>query len=770
MAKADAWGAPGGMLFGQRVRSKRRDRTSDGEPALHRLLAAEPVLRRAIPTLIVAFLVVVAAARVLSLTAMHEDDSRSARALLSMAAGGVANGLAAETAPDTIEIEALLATTREQGMLSANHVLLVLNKDFEIVATNPDKPAWRGQPLHRIVTGAEPLLTFGEGAGAVPVEVESDDWFAAMASSADGSYSAAALVPQAAVFAEWMRNVKLNVTLFLVTAGVLLIVLYAYFKQSARLAAADRGYAEAYQRIDLALERGRCGLWDWDMARGKMYWSRSMYDMLGYKPSDTMLSFGDVDGLMHPEDQDLFELAQRIAARETDHIDKVFRMRNAEGQWVWVRARAQVVDPEAAELHLIGIAVDVTEQQNLALRSATADMRLSAAVECLSESFVLWDASNRLVLCNDRFQKDLGLSTADITPGTSRPFIEEKRHAYAMERRLANANGPRGAATFERQLSDGRWLQVNELKTPDGGTVATGADITQLKQHQAKLLESERRLMANLHDLTAMRKVEAEHTEKLEELNRKLRRETERAEAASQAKSQFLANMSHELRTPLNAIIGFSEIMAGAHFGPLGSERYVEYASDIHSSGGHLLGVINDILDMSKIEAGQVSLECEEIDLYPLISETVRVVGVQASEKSIKVETKIAESITIFADRRAIKQIMLNLLSNAVKFTGENGRIMVRARQVSGGLNLTIEDNGCGIPKSSLKKLGRPFEQVQNQFSRSHQGSGLGLAISRSLALLHGGNLKIRSTAGVGTIVSVRIPKRKEPEELNTWL
>ena len=157
MAKADAWGAPGGMLFGQRVRSKRRDRTSDGEPALHRLLAAEPVLRRAIPTLIVAFLVVVAAARVLSLTAMHEDDSRSARALLSMAAGGVANGLAAETAPDTIEIEALLATTREQGMLSANHVLLVLNKDFEIVATNPDKPAWRGQPLHRIVTGAEPL-------------------------------------------------------------------------------------------------------------------------------------------------------------------------------------------------------------------------------------------------------------------------------------------------------------------------------------------------------------------------------------------------------------------------------------------------------------------------------------------------------------------------------------------------------------------------------------------------------------------------------------
>ncbi len=160
-----------------------------------------------------------------------------------------------------------------------------------------------------------------------------------------------------------------------------------------------------------------------------------------------------------------------------------------------------------------------------------------------------------------------------------------------------------------------------------------GADITQLKQHQEKLLEGERRLMANLHDLHVLRKLDGERTEQLEELNRKFMRETERAEAASQAKSQFLANMSHELRTPLNAIIGFSEIMANAHFGPLGSDRYVEYASDIHTSGQHLLNVINDILDMSKIEAGQVSLEREEIDLCPLISETVRVIAVQAEAK-----------------------------------------------------------------------------------------------------------------------------------------
>ena len=139
----------------------------------------------------------------------------------------------------------------------------------------------------------------------------------------------------------------------------------------------------------------------------------------------------------------------------------------------------------------------------------------------------------------------------------------------------------------------------------------------------------------------------------------------------------------------------------------------------------------------------------------------MRVISLQAAEKKITVETKISDAMTVVADRRAIKQIAINLLSNAVKFTGEGGRISVRARDVGGALMLSIEDNGCGIPKEALGKLGRPFEQVQNQFSKNHTGSGLGLAISRSLAELHGGALKIRSTAGVGTIVSVRIPCRK---------
>jgi two-component system cell cycle sensor histidine kinase PleC len=765
MAKTDAWGAPGGTDF---VRRKGNTLAGNAriiaEPAYRRLLAAEPLLRRSIPALIVIFLLVVAAARFFSLMAWQEEIERNAKAILSLAAGELVNSMMVTAAGGELDQAAsrdLLERTVQHGAMGSRHVLALTDGAFRITAVTPESTGWEGKMLDAIMIGGQPLFMFGERAGIMEVRIDGRDWYAALDLTTDRKGAAAALIPRDSVFAEWRKTVSLNVTLFVLTASVLIIILYAYFTQAARAQAADRIYLEAHQRIDLALVRGRCGLWDWDMVRGKMYWSRSMYDMLGYKPCDTMLSFGEVDEIIHEDDGDLFELANRIVAREIDHIDQVFRMRHADGRWVWVRARAQVIDPEAPEIQLIGIAVDVTEQRHLALRSEAADMRLRTAIENINESFVLWDSQQRLVMCNSKYQQDNGLSDRDVVPGISRQALEERMVAFASERRLANANGPSGGATYERQLADGRWLQVNELKTRDGGTVSVGSDITLIKQHQEKLVDSERRLMATIHDLSLARRAEEERARELVELNRKYMRETERAEAANRAKSEFLANMSHELRTPLNAIIGFSELMESGLFGPLGSDRYEEYASDIAGSGKYLLGVINDILDMSKIEAGQFSMEREEIDLCPLIHETVRVVSLQAAEKSITVETQIAESMTIVADRRAIKQIVINLLSNAVKFTGQGGHISVRARNVSGALMLTIEDTGCGIPKDALSKLGRPFEQVENQFSKSHPGSGLGLAISKSLAELHGGALKIRSTEGVGTIVSVRIPSRK---------
>ncbi|MGX9144848.1 PAS domain-containing sensor histidine kinase [Mesorhizobium sp. 128a] len=764
MAKADAWGAPGGTAF------ERRTARGDGlagntrliaEPAYRRLLAAEPLLRRSIPALIIIFLIVIAALRVLSLMNERDEVERDVKAVLGLAAGQMANAISADPNAAAGGAIDLLESTSRQGAMGRSHVLVVTDSAFKIIAVSPLSTGWQGRSLDSLVLDGQPLFMFGDRAGVMDVSIGGQDWYAAVSLTLDRKNAAAVLVPQEAVFDSWRKTVSLNVTLFVLTAGVLIIILYAYFGQASRAQTADRIYLEAHQRIDMALVRGRCGLWDWDMVRGKMYWSRSMYDMLGYEPCNSMLSFGEVDDIIHPEDGDLFQLANRIVEREIDHIDQVFRMRHADGQWVWMRARAQVIDPEAPEIQLIGIAVDVTEQRHLALRSEAADLRLRTAIENINESFVLWDAAQRLIMCNSKYQKDNGLSDRDVMPGAARAMLEERMLAFASERRLANTNGPQGGATFERQLSDGRWLQVNELRTRDGGTVSVGSDITQIKLHQEKLVDSERRLMATIHDLSLARRAEEERAKELVELNRKYMKETERAEAANRAKSEFLANMSHELRTPLNAIIGFSELMEQGLFGPLGSPRYEEYANDINGSGKYLLGVINDILDMSKIEAGQFSMDREEIDLCPLIRETVRVISLQAAEKSITVETRIADTMTLFADRRAIKQIAINLLSNAVKFTGQGGHILVRARNTSGALVLTIEDTGCGIPKEALSKLGRPFEQVQNQFSKNHAGSGLGLAISRSLAELQGGALKIRSTEGVGTIVSVRIPVKK---------
>ncbi|MDZ5698344.1 PAS domain-containing sensor histidine kinase [Chelativorans sp. M5D2P16] len=767
MAKADAWALPARGIFSRFWSRRRRSMGVAGNakiiaaPAYERLVALEPYLRRAIPVLIIIFLVIVAATRFLSMMAWRDDIERDTKRLLSAAADNVAQSVLLARQDGEIDGRQVLALIEkaERGLgIGDEWLLVVTDESFVVTAASQQIRRMAGQPLDAFMTGGQPLFMFGERAGVQDVHMGGADWLAAASILPAGQGAIVALAQKDEIFAGWRRSVSLNVTLFVLTACVLMAILYAYFSQAARAQAADRIYLEAHQRIDLALVRGKCGLWDWDMARGKMYWSRSMYEMLGYEATDAMLSFGEVANIIHPDDADLFTLANRIVSHETDQIDQVFRMRHADGRWIWMRARAQVVDPDAPEIHLIGIAVDVTEQRTLAQQTEAADQRLRTAIENITESFVLWDASERLVMCNTKYQQDTGLDPSDIVLGVHRSDVEARMNTIRSERRLLRAANLGAGATFERQLADGRWLQVTELKTRDGGTVSVGTDITQLKQHQEKLVDSERRLMATIHDLSVARRAEQERSRELVELNRKYMRETERAEAANRAKSEFLANMSHELRTPLNAIIGFSELIQQKLFGPLGSERYDEYIGDIYASGTYLLGVINDILDMSKIEAGQFSVSRESIDLAPLIRETVRVVSLQAAKKDIEVTTEIPDSISLVADRRAIKQIVINLLSNAVKFTGQGGKVTVRSRKISNALMLSIEDSGCGIPRAALKKLGRPFEQVQNQFSKSHTGSGLGLAISRSLTELHGGALRIRSREGVGTIVYVRIP------------
>lgn len=771
MVSTDAYGAPAGSRHAP-GRGNKKGKVSGhvsllAGPAYSKFVSIEPILRRLVPALIVIFLIILGVARVFSMLAWREDIEQQHKASLAAATANLAQMLeraangtetGAQMTPDIINNA--VAEFRSRGLSSPGMTVVVVDNQSTIVAASGPASATAGKQIDTILVEAQPLFLFAERAGVLNVMLQDNEVaYGALSKTLSLPYSVIALEPEKTIFAEWRRAVSLNVTLFAGTTGVMFAILYAYFSQAARAREADGLSGQIQRRIDLALARGRCGLWDWDMARGRIYWSRSMYEMLGYEAQDAVLPFGDVAAIINSEDGDLYSIAEQAAAGDISHVDRVFRMRHADGSWVWMRVRADIA--RDGDLHLVGIAFDVSEQHRFAQQTAEADMRIREAIENISEAFILWDANNRLVMANSKFSEYAGLPVWTLKPGVPRNEVDAHTRPFAFERRMANEHNRAGGQTFERQLSDGRWLQVNERRTQDGGLVSIGTDITQLKLHQERLVDSERRLMATIHDLSIARKGERDRVRELSELARKYAQEKERAEAANRAKSEFLANMSHELRTPLNAIIGFSEMIQAGTFGPLGSDRYEEYINDIHTSGNFLLNVINDILDMSKIEAGHFSLDREEIDLCPLINETVRMISLQADEKNITVETRIEDAMQLHADRRAVKQVLINLLSNAVKFTSHNGHITVRARKRGSALFMTIQDTGVGIPKSALKKIGQPFEQVENQFTKSHSGSGLGLAITRSLAQLHGGWLRIRSTEGVGTVVSVCIPDRK---------
>lgn len=246
---------------------------------------------------------------------------------------------------------------------------------------------------------------------------------------------------------------------------------------------------------------------------------------------------------------------------------------------------------------------------------------------------------------------------------------------------------------------------------------------------------------------------------------RELREAKEAAERAYAAKSQFLANMSHELRTPLNAIIGFSEMIQRQLLGPIGTEKYLDYIGGIRESGEHLLDLITDILDMSKIEAGKYQLDVETFNMMKVLRLAAHMIEGRALDAQVKVISEIPEhdDLDVKGDRRAIMQVVLNILSNAVKFTEPGGEVRLSQSCDGTKISVRIQDTGIGIPPSKLRYVTEPFEQAANHFTRNHEGSGLGLAITKELIELHGGDLTIESTVGVGTTVIFSIPLECTP-------
>jgi two-component system cell cycle sensor histidine kinase PleC len=739
---------------------------SIAKPAYHRLLIAEPALRRAVPTLIIAFLITICLGAFVQVI----DQTRQKRAALKRDLSALTDVLAErldrlasvrqDRAANIERLQYLLPDLIPSWGIAGGRHVIIAGADHRVLARLPVEGLGENDGVLDAISTAQLLAAPGQQGVVSDLTLPNGNAAVAI------SRLVKALPGQVIIIQErneplWGSDAALSMTLSATTGFVVLILGFAFHWQSTRAREGDLINDAVRGRIDTALNRGRCGLWDWDLSRGRIFWSQSMFTMLGLDSRTDLLTFGEVNALVKSDDIDLFAIADQLISGKLDHIDQTFRMQHTDGHWIWLRVRCELSQAAADNgLHLIGIAVDITEQKSLAEKTVEADLRLRDAIETIPEAFVLWDAEDRLVLCNSHFQRLHKLPDTAVTPGTSYETVIEVGSMPEVRTRLQEtaAQAP-GARTFEAQLDDGSWLHISERRTKDGGYVSVGTDITRIKDHEQKLVENDARMRANVLDL---KRSKAE----LADLAEKYSQEKTRAEDANQAKSKFLANMSHELRTPLNAIIGFSEIMGSGMFGVLGSDKYQEYCHDILTSGKYLLEVINDILDMSKIEAGRMKLDMEPLDLSNILAESLRVVSGRAEDKQLTLDADIESTISVVADRRAVKQIIVNLLSNAVKFTPDDGRVTVRSQMLSDAIVLVIADTGIGIAPDSLRRLGKPFEQVESQLTKSYQGSGLGLAIARSLTNLHGGTMRLRSKLGAGTVVRIKLPRQPQKPKL----
>jgi two-component system cell cycle sensor histidine kinase PleC len=727
-------------------------------PLYQRFESLEPTFRTVIPGLVALFILLLATGGAIQTTAMREDAMADAVGDMDLVSTLLARELDSASQRG-VAPASVLAALNSRHLAAHGRTVHVSAEDGHVIASQPAI----GQSQRTLIDflgPTQPLTAFGDRAGVMRITLpDGVEAIAAVRNLAAPLGQVAVLHPVSRALSIWHQRRSGLALLFATAALVLAAITIGFIVQSRRARAADEDCDCIRERIDTALNRGHCGLWDWDLARGRIYWSDSMYAMLGYARTGQYMSFGEVSGFIHHDDVNLYALADAISRGEATHLDQEFRVRDSAGQWIWLKARAElVIDRRTHAQHLVGIVVDISEQRRMAERTATADARLRDAVEAISEAFVLWDANNRLVLCNAKYQQlhklppelaVAGVCHDEIMRSSAQPSIDQEP--------MRSLRGHDGSSSYEARLSDGRWLQINGRRTKDGGSVSVGTDITKLKQQEERLTQSEHQLLMHVTDLKASRQKLEAQAQQLTDMAERYLEQKAVAESANRAKSEFLANMSHELRTPLNAIIGFSDVMQSNIFGPLG-EKYSDYVRDIHASGEYLLRFINDILNMSRLESGKVSLEKTDLAIGLVVDEAVRAVQDEIDRKGLALTIEGPRDTHLEADPHALYQILGNLLDNAVKFTPEAGQVAIRIRPVPGAVNIFVEDSGIGIPKDKIHRIGRPFEQVEGDLTRSYKGSGLGLAIARSLTELHGGSLRLRSAIGAGTIVMVHLP------------
>ena len=486
-------------------------------------------------------------------------------------------------------------------------------------------------------------------------------------------------------------------------------------------------------------EVGKLGHWRWARGDARPSWSPGMYRLGDFDAAEGNPT-EDWTRFVHPDDVAMMVAAHSRAMREGQPFEYRCRLRHRDGRFRVIATQGDVeLDAHGKPAALLCVCQDVTErvEAEAALQASEEQYRLLAANA--SDVIGRFSIAQGVIYVSPAVTRVLGYQPEELlgfklvdlfeTPAGWRNFSDQIEIAIRQEEPVT--------LTSCIRHKDGHsvWMESSLHSVGHGQTgeavelTIISRDISERKRHELEVLTAR-----------------------------------DAAETANRTKSQFLANMSHELRTPLNAVIGFSEVLKDEIFGPLGSPRYDEYARDVHDSGLHLLELINDVLDMSKIEAGKYELHFESVDLEEVMDTSIRLVRLRALEAGVIVEKMLENGPpTIAADRRAIKQILLNLISNAVKFTPAGGNVLVSASSCGDRVLLRVLDTGIGIPEEDLPRLARPFEQVRaGEHGGMRSGTGLGLALVKALTELHGGEMRIESRVGTGTVVTVELPVNRD--------
>ncbi len=402
--------------------------------------------------------------------------------------------------------------------------------------------------------------------------------------------------------------------------------------------------------------------------------------------------------------------------------------RTAAPRWVRFIARPSVLGN--GDVAWDGVILDVDDD----VRTRLSHELFATAVEHAADGIEITDAQFRLQYVNPAFERITGYARQEVigkTPGSLvRSGHFDAAYYELIERTILGGQVWRGELIARRKDGDLRYQEATVSPVIDASGkilhfIAVKRDITDTKRRETAVVEAK-----------------------------------DAAEMANRAKTTFLANMSHELRTPLNAIIGFAELLTMQLNGPLGHERYLGYARDIGASGEHLLKVINDILDLTRIEAGGMDIHDELVHCADLIESSLRFIRDQATRAGLAIAVESAEDLPrLRGDPRKLRQVLINLLSNAVKFTPRGGRVRIEAaRDTGGGLLLRVGDTGIGMAADDIEQALTPFKQIDNSLARKYEGAGLGLPLAKDLVELHGGTLEMASELGQGTVVTCRFP------------